>query len=115
MRALVGKIGDSTAQLTKMLIESELTIEEHCDSLRQNVDIAREIAIENIHKASNTLMSEIDGYEQRCLSSWTAAKESIEINVEDVTKRIRAFLAEHHAYLQSVQASATELILTVSL
>ena len=83
-----------------MSIESELTIGEHWDSIRQQVDIARETALENIHKASNTLMSEIDAYERECLSSWTEAKESTEVNVKDVSKRMSAFLAEQQAYLQ---------------
>ena len=69
LRSLLAQIGDSTADLTKLLNDSELTIEEHCDSLRRQVDIAREIAIENIHKASSTLMTEIDEYERDCLSS----------------------------------------------
>ena len=94
-----------------MSIESELTIREHCDSLRQQVDIARETALENIYKASNTLISEIDAYELGCLSSWAAAKESNEVIVKDVSKRMRAFLAEQHAFLQSVEASDDELIL----
>ena len=76
MRYRIKQLGDSTAELTKMSIE--LTIEEHCNFLRQQVDIARETGIENIHKASNTLMSEIDTYEQECLSSWTEqANESV--------------------------------------
>ena len=93
-----------------MSFEPELRIREHCDSLRQQVDIARETAIENIHKESNTLMTEIDAYAQECLSSWTAAKESTERVVKDVSKRMRAFLGEQHAYLQKLQASYTQSI-----
>ena len=88
-----------------------MTIREHCDSLRRKVDIARETALEDIHKASNTLLTEIDAYERERLSSWKAAKESTEVNVKDVSERMRAFLAEQHAYLQSVQASDSELTL----
>ena len=76
MRSLLTQIGCSTSDLTEMLNESELKIAEHCDSLRQQVDIARETAIEKIHKASNALMVEIDAYESECLSSWRAVKES---------------------------------------
>ena len=94
-----------------MIIESELTIEEHCNSLRNKVDTARETALENIHKASNKLMSEIDAYERECLSGWTEAKESSAHVVEDVSKQMRALLAEQHAFLQSVQASDDELTL----
>ena len=95
-----------------MCIESKLTIREHCDSIRQQVDIAREIALENIHKASNALMVEVDAYERECLSSWTAAKESTENVVEDVSKRMRAFaLAEQHAFLQSSKERDDELTL----
>ena len=111
MRSLLTQLGDSTAEFTKMSFEPELTIEEHCDSLRQQVDIARETAIDNIHKASNTLISEIDAYEHQCLSSWTADKESTERVAKDVNKRMRAFLAEQQAFLQSLQASDTQLIL----
>ena len=105
----MAEIGDSTTELTKMSIE--LTIRELCDSMRQQVDIARETALESIHKASNKLMTDIDTYERECLSSWTAAKESTEHVVEDVSKRMRTFLAEQHAFLQSAQASDTRLIL----
>ena len=94
-----------------MLKESEMTIREHCDSIRHEVDIARETALENIHKASNTLMTEIDTYERECLSHWTATKESTEVTVEDVSKRMREFVVEQHAYLQSVQARDDEMIL----
>ena len=114
-RSLLTKISDSNTELTKMPIESEWKIRDHCDSLRQNVDIAREIAIENLHKAANTLMSEIDAYKRKCLSSWRATKEFIEYVVEDASKRMSPFLAEQHAFLQSVQASDTELIITISL
>ena len=107
LKSLLTQIGNSNADLAKMLNKSELTIEEHCDSLRQHVDIARETALENIHKASNTETTEIDTYERECLSSWTAAKESTEQVVEDVSKRMREFLAEQHAFLQSFQASDT--------
>ena len=86
---------------------SELTITEHCDSLRQEVDIARETAIESIHKESNTLMREIDAYERECLSSWSSVKESTEVIMADMCKRMRAFLAEQQAFLQSAQASDT--------
>ena len=98
-----------------MSVESELKIREHCDSIRQQVDIARETAIENLHKASNKLMSEIDEYERERLSSWKATKESTDHVVEDVSKRMRAFLAEQHAFLQSVKASDIELLLLSSL
>ena len=111
LRSLLAQIGDSSADLVKVLDVSEWNINEHCDSLRQQVDIARETALENIHKASNTLMIEIDAYERECLTSWRAAKESTERVVEDVSKRMRAFLAEKHAFLQSLQASDTQLIL----
>ena len=102
---------DSFVELTKMSIESELTIEEHCISLRQQLDIARETALENIHKASITLITEIDAYELECLSGWRAVKESTEHAVEDVSKRMRALLAEQHAFLQSVQERDDELTL----
>ena len=90
-----------------MSFKPELAIGEHCDSLRLQVDIARETAIENIHKESNTLMAEIDAYERECLSSWAEAKESSERVLEDASKRMRAFIAEQQAYLQSAQASDT--------
>ena len=64
------------------------------------VSKACEIAIQNIHKASNKLISEIDTYERECLSGWRATKESIDVDVEDLNKRLRA-------YLQRVQASET--------
>ena len=110
------QIGDSTSDLTKMSIESELTIREHCDSVRQQVDIAREIAIENLHKASNTLMTEIDAYERECLSSWRAAKESTQNVIESVRKRMRAFQSEQRAYLQCVfeVAGDDELLLRLN-
>ena len=109
LRSILAQLGDSTAELTKMPIESELTIGEHCDSLRLKVDIARETALENIHAASNTLLTEIDTYERECLSSWRSAKESTEHVVEDVSKRVRAFIVEQHAYLQRVQERDDEL------
>jgi predicted nucleic acid-binding Zn-ribbon protein len=72
------------------------------------VDIARETAIENIHKASNKLMSEIDKYERECLSSWKANKASTDVNVKDLSKRARELLAKQHALLQSVQKTSDE-------
>ena len=109
MRSRLGQIGDSASELTKLSVGSELTIREHCDSIRQQLDIAREIAIVNFHKASNKLMVEIDAYERKCLSDWTTAKESAEVTVKDVSMRMRAFLDEQLAFLQTVQASDTEL------
>ena len=106
------QISDSTDELTKMPLESERTIREHCDSIRHKVDIARETAIENIHKASNALMTDIDAYENECLSGWRAVKASTEHVVEKVTKRMKTFIVEQQEYLQSVQASGLiELIL----
>ena len=105
LRSLLAQIGDSSAELRKALNESDLTIRDHCDSIRQQVEIAREIALENIHKASNALLVKIDAYEHECLSNWSVAKESTEQAVGDVSKRMRAFLIEQQAYLQSVQAS----------
>ena len=103
LRSLLARIGESTADLAKMLIGPELTIQDYCDSIRQQVDIARETELEKIHRASNALMVEVDAYERGCLSSWAKAKESTENVVKDVSKRMRAFLAEQQAYLQSVQ------------
>ena len=88
-----------------------MTIRERCDFIRHKVDFAREIALENVHKESNALMTEIDAYERDCLSHWTATKESTEVTIGDVSKRMRAFLAEQQEYLQSVQASDDELLL----
>ena len=113
MRSLVTQVGESASDLAKVFIASELTIRDHCDSLRQQVDIARETALENIHKASDTLITEIDAYERECLTSWRAAKESTEVNVKDVSERMSAFIAEQQAFLQRVQASDTLLILYV--
>ena len=77
-----------------MSIESELTICEHFDSLRQHVDIARETELDNIH---------------------TTVRSSNELIAKDVSKRVRAFLDEQHALLQRIQASCTQMILlTVS-
>ena len=98
-------LGDSSAELSRMSIEAESTIREHCDSLRREVDIDREIAIENIHKAFNI-------YEREYLSSRRTAKESTELIVEDVSKRTRAFLSEQQEHLQSAEvASDAELAL----
>ena len=98
-----------------MSIESELTIREHFDSLRLQVDIARETALENIHNTSNTLMTEIEAYERECLSGWTSVRGPTDNIAKDVSKRMRAFLDEQHAFLQRVQASDTHMILlTVS-
>ena len=80
---------DSTAKLTEMSIDSKLTIREHCDSLRNKVDIPREIT---------TLMPETDGYERVCLSSLAKPEES----TEQVVKQ--------RADLQRVQLSDEELI-----
>ena len=104
----MAQIDDSTAELTKMCIESELTIREQCDSLRQQVDIARETDIENIHKASNKMTAEIDTYERDCLSSWMAAKESTKHVVEDVSRRTRAFIAEQQAREDELQLHLNE-------
>ena len=109
LRSILTQIGDSTDELAKISIKPELKIEEHCDSLRQKVDIARETALESIHKASSLLMTEIDAYERECLSSWAEARESSERVVEDVSKRMRAFIAEQHSYLKNLQASGTRL------
>ena len=103
LRSRLAQLGYSTAELTKMSIESELTIRAHCDAIRNKVDIARETALENIHKASKALMTEIDTYERECLSSW--AKARAEHVVEDVSKRMRAFIAEKQTFLQSVLES----------
>ena len=81
-----------------------MIIRDHCDSLRHKVDIARETAIESIHKASNKLMAKIETFENKCLSS-LAAKDSTVRVVEDVSARMRALLREQHAFLQIVQAS----------
>ena len=107
MRSLLTKIDDTTDEINKMSIESELTICEHFDSLRQQVDIARETALENIHNASNTLMTEIEAYERECLAGWTTVRSSNELIAKDVSKRVRAFLDEQLAFLQRVQASDT--------
>ena len=109
MRSLLAQIGDSTAELTKTFIESELTIRDDCDSLRRKVDIARETELENIHKASITLMVEIDAYEQECLSSWRKVKQFNEHVVEDVSKRMRAFIAVQQPFLQSVHENDYDL------
>ena len=111
LKSRLAQLGDSTAELIKMSIQSELTIGDHFDALRQKVDIARETELEKIHKASDTLMSEIDAYESECLSCWRKVKQSNDHLVEDVSKRMRAFLVEQQAFLQSVQASDTELII----
>ena len=105
LRSLLAQIGDSSADLVKAFDVSDWRIREHCDSIRQQVDIARETAIESIHKASNTLMSEIDAYERECLSRWTATKESTGCVVKDVNKHMREFVAEQHAFLLSVLVS----------
>ena len=92
-----------------MPIESESTFREHCDSLRQEVDIARETDVENIHKASSKLITEIDTYECECLSSWTAVKESNKNEVKNVNKRMGAFIAEQQEFLHSLKASDTRV------
>ena len=97
-----------------MFIDSKFIIREHCDSVRYEVDIAREIAIENIHRESNTLMREIDAYEGKCLSGWKTVKESTEKFVEDASKPMRAFLADQYAFLHSVQRRDDELILQLN-
>ena len=104
---LLVQLSVSTDELAWLRSASEWRIRDHCDSLRQKVDIARETALENIHEASNTLMVEIDAYEQECLSSWKAAKESNEVTMVDVNKRMRTFIAEQREYLQTVEASDT--------
>ena len=98
-----------------MLHDSELSIREHCDSIRQQVDIARETAIENIHKASKTLMTEIDTYERDCLSSWSAAEESTQVTVDKVSKQISAYVAEKQKCLQGVKEIDDELVLQLEL
>ena len=115
LRSLLAQIGASAVDLAKMFNNSELTIQEHCDSIRLQVDIAREIAIENIHKASKALMTEIDTYERDCLSSWAAAKESAEATVENVSKRMSAFVTEKQKCLRSLEGSDDELILQLEL
>ena len=113
---VLAQIGESTDQLKQMCIESELTIRAHCDSLRNKVDTAREIALENIHKASNTLMTEIDAYEEECLSSWRASKESALSDVADVSKRMSLFVTRKQTFLRGLaNANDYELLLQLEL
>ena len=103
LRSLLARIGESAADLANMLNESESTIRDHCDSIRLQVDIARETALEKIHKESNALLAEMDAYESACLSSWSTAKKSTQNVVASVSKRMSAFLAEQQEYLQRVR------------
>ena len=111
MRSKLEQMGRTTAKLTKICNWSELTIRVRCDTLRDEVERARRTAIENIHKASKTLMTEIDTCERDCLSTWTAVKESTKNVVQDVSKRMKTFIAEQHAFLQRVQERDEDLSL----
>ena len=103
LKSQLAQLDDSIAELNKVSIESELTIRDHFDSMRQQVDIVRETAIENLHKTSNALIIEIDAYERECMSAWTTVRHSTEVIVKEMSKRMRAFLAEQRAFLQRVQ------------
>ena len=105
-------ISDSSAELVKTFDVSEREISEHCESLRLQVNIARKTVLPEdcIHNESNTLMNKIEPYEHECMSAWRAIKDSTKVVVEDLSKRIRAFVAEQHAFLESGQASGTHYL-----
>ena len=109
LKSQLAQLDDSIAELNKVSIESELTIRDHFDSIRQQVDIARETAFENLHKTSNALIMEIDAYERECMSAWTTVRHSTEVIFKEMSKRMRAFLGEQHAFLQRVQVSDTQI------
>ena len=78
LRSCLAQLDDSTVDLAKMSIYSELTIPEH---MRPEVDVERAKSIENIQE-SNTLMPETDEYEPVCLSSMRKARD------EDLKRRL---------------------------
>ena len=64
LKLRLAELEESVAELNKMYSEADLTIREHCDSLRQQVNMAREAAIEKIDKASDTSMNKIHANER---------------------------------------------------
>ena len=91
LKALLNALAESADTLARTKRHAQDTIREHCDTVRNEVQIQAELLVESVHKQRAAVMAEIETYELECLakvSTWLSAHGSRLDKMRTDTERV---------------------------
>lgn len=86
----LGKINIGIYDIENSLSQSEQTIKERCCSLRNEIDILTETALQSIQNQREELLKKVIAYEQECLENLTK-NDHIKTELEKSIKNLKEF------------------------
>jgi hypothetical protein len=90
LRTKLEQISSELNELEESLNNSQYKIKEHCDYLRNDIQVATESAIDLINQHSKELLEQVDKYEKTCRENF--------ISNEKVTSSMSTFLDENKKF-----------------
>lgn len=105
-RTILNDIETKLKQTEFDLINGDYVIKEHCTELRRQVQLAKEIKIQQINNKSDQTISQIDAYETETLNAYSQVnKQEFNENLH----RIKAFLKEWETKFADYKINSEEI------
>ena len=89
--------------------QSKLVINEHCNTLRYEVVFTTESSIDHINKLSESLLEQIDAYEEELMRTYGERHESSDQDLGDLLKQTNELTSELEGFVDKLDSSAAEL------
>ena len=91
----------STMENLEMLVKlPDQKIKQHCDFVRHDVQIVIDSAYAYIDKFREQFMSEIDAYEQKCLTNVSKVVKTKQISADEIKREVDTFIEGEARYLE---------------
>ena len=89
--------------------QSKLTINEHCSALRSEVILTTESSIEFINQLSESLLEQIDAYEEELVSSYEQRHGDSAQDLSDLLKQTSQLTSELESLAGKMDTNAKEM------
>lgn len=84
-------------------------VKEHCDNLRNDIKYTTLCTIQMVKKTSETLLHQIDDYEQSCIYSYESKLEDKKIEHSSLLKEMTDFNSKWDHYLKQIDLDYNQL------
>ena len=105
LKSLLGDIKETRTSLAFKFNRPAEQIREHCDSVRNELQIKLESHLEYVHSLHSQMMRQLELYEQDCSANTSALFDKNRMCAEETCRAVDSFVAEQHDYLQQFAIS----------
>lgn len=100
LKELLEQINEKNEQIKSDVTNSDALIRQHCESVKNDVDIITDTQINELNKLRDAIFAKIDNYERECVSNATAESQ-LRTDMNTLIDDVSQFHARLHSYLEN--------------